>query len=997
MKKLISLALYLTLQSLLHAQSVTTSALGNLSTNASGTDYTVVGRSANTRTWGTIVLQTNTDGSVVTGTNRGYTELGANLCVQNAQGNWSDASSALVIVPDGAASSNSPLAAHFAGDAIAGGGTLRVTAPDGKVFVSKVYGISYYDATLETNILIAPLQSSQGQLVGDHHILYAKAFAGLDADLWYSFTPSRIDQDIVLHESPPAPAAYGLNPQTARLQVWTEWINVPKPRQVTRTDDGIEHEAYLDWGNLIMVPGSALFTQGQADASPVDSGPIYKHWRRIAQRDWLIEEVRYTAIANVLQALPQHAAAGRPGRGMYESIAAVEGLSPEAGPGKPVQVAENYVRGPSLILDYITVASANNFTFNCDTTYLISSNVTLGGTNTVFEGGTILKYTTNSSLTVNSPVTWLGSEYRPVVMTAKDDNTMGDGISGSTGNPWGSYYANPALAYTGNTNNTNLMIDHWRVLNAKTALSLASQSNNVLSHVQMVNCATGIQASNASYSLLNALMYNVMTNFSGNNATGDIEHLTSDTANYLNNGQTLNLTNCLLVAVANTGSYGGASDYTVSSRNGVFQRYGDGFHYLNSNYIYTGTITINSTLATALAQMTVFPPVVYSNTTVLTGLSLGNQATRDSENPGPIVGYHYDPLDYVFGGTQMNSNLYVSAGTGVGWFNASSKGYGIYMTNKMTANFTGTVTAPVWWARANAVQEGGTNTIWPGAGATGGMVGKASQYNEDATQSPIANLFFTKCSILAFGDGGGLNHFRDSYGYMTVNAEHSEINGGVLGGYVISCCFTNCLVNRVLLAQVEGHSNNVFILTNCTFFNGFLTLTPGNRPVTIAVRDSAEDGTTNSFSGYGANSAYASYDYNALYNTTGAFPFGGSHNASVPNGFNWQTSWFGRFYQPTNTPCLNAGDLTADQIGLYHFTILTNQVIEGNSTVDIGYHYVATDSEGNPLDTNGDGIPDYLEDANGNGLVDNGEQSWLVSLYNGLSYTNGLVVFTPLK
>jgi len=41
--------------------------------------------------------------------------------------------------------------------------------------------------------------------------------------------------------------------------------------------------------------------------------------------------------------------------------------------------------------------------------------------------------------------------------------------------------------------------------------------------------------------------------------------------------------------------------------------------------------------------------------------------------------------------------------------------------------------------------------------------------------------------------------------------------------------------------------------------------------------------------------------------------------------------------------------------------------------VDIGYHYVATDTNGNPLDTNGDGIPDYIEDANGDGVYDSGD------------------------
>jgi len=45
-------------------------------------------------------------------------------------------------------------------------------------------------------------------------------------------------------------------------------------------------------------------------------------------------------------------------------------------------------------------------------------------------------------------------------------------------------------------------------------------------------------------------------------------------------------------------------------------------------------------------------------------------------------------------------------------------------------------------------------------------VGEDNQANEDIALSPQANLFFTHCSILAFGDGGGINHFRDDYGYL---------------------------------------------------------------------------------------------------------------------------------------------------------------------------------------------------------------------------------------
>ncbi len=193
----------------------------------------------------------------------------------------------------------------------------------------------------------------------NNHIWYPNAFAGLNADLWYTYSPSRLDQDVVLHEAPPSPAACGLNPQIARLQIWTEWFNPPEPRKIAGEDGAITHDAYLDFGNMVMGPGAALFTQGQADPAPVESGTIYKHWQQTQQRDWLIEEIPYPVIANVLQALPLHASVGKPGRSLYEDIAASQPLRPKAGagPGTPIQVAKNFERQPGLVLDYSMVSS----------------------------------------------------------------------------------------------------------------------------------------------------------------------------------------------------------------------------------------------------------------------------------------------------------------------------------------------------------------------------------------------------------------------------------------------------------------------------------------------------------------------------------------------------------------------------------------------------------------------------------------------------------------
>ena len=89
----------------------------------------------------------------------------------------------------------------------------------------------------------------------------------------------------------------------------------------------------------------------------------------------------------------------------------------------------------------------------------------------------------------------------------------------------------------------------------------------------------------------------------------------------------------------------------------------------------------------------------------------------------------------------------------------------------------------------------------------------------------------------------------------------------------------------------------------------------------------------------------------------------------------------GNYYYPTNggnlSRLLNKGTGSAASLGLYHYTVSTKEVPEGNSVVSIGFHYVALDNNtGNPLDTNGDGVPDYLEDSNGNGLIDSGEIGW---------------------
>ena len=115
-------------------------------------------------------------------------------------------------------------------------------------------------------------------------------------------------------------------------------------------------------------------------------------------------------------------------------------------------------------------------------------------------------------------------------------------------------------------------------------------------------------------------------------------------------------------------------------------------------------------------------------------------------------------------------------------------------------------------------------------------------------------------------------------------------------------------------------------------------------------------------------------DFNGFLNGTARLGVLGTHDVVLTN-FSWQTGPLGNFYQATNSSLIDTGSITASLIGLYHFTTQTNQVKETNSTVDIGFHYVAT-TNGVPIDTDGDGVADYIEDTNGNGVVDSGETHW---------------------
>jgi hypothetical protein len=112
------------------------------------------------------------------------------------------------------------------------------------------------------------------------------------------------------------------------------------------------------------------------------------------------------------------------------------------------------VKSEKLIAGYVLDwemgnASETDFHFDSDTTYHVTRWVQLHGT-TVIDPRTVIKFdkAVAAQLIIDDygGLLMRNEPYLPVIFTAKDDNSAGAVLSGSSGSPSG-YYADPALGY----------------------------------------------------------------------------------------------------------------------------------------------------------------------------------------------------------------------------------------------------------------------------------------------------------------------------------------------------------------------------------------------------------------------------------------------------------------------------------------------------------------------------------------------------------------------
>jgi len=408
----------------------------------------------------------------------------------------------------------------------------------------------------------------------------------------------------------------------------------------------------------------------------------------------------------------------------------------------------------------------------------------------------------------------------------------------------------------------------------------------------------------------------------------------------------------------------------VSSPNPIYQTVGGGSYYLTngSPYRNAGTTNIDTILLADLRTKTTYPPILYYTPQIYfsSNLNLFPQTQRDTNANTVDLGYHYDPLDYLIGAIQVtNATITFNPGTAIGFFGTASYYYGMLIGDNANFSSIGSPNNLIHIVGYNVVQEqNATNWIT----AIGGLIGPFS------TTASEVNCRFTDWSVPA-QDAAYIETYSD---ILPVDLRDCQFRGGQLVSWGLTINLTNCLLERVNCNIFQDDTNVPIVRNNLVYWGTF-----GFSPTVTnsVVRDNLFDHTAIPDYLGGAGITYVG-GHNAFVTNCDTLDPVFPGDIILSNSIAYQTGPLGNYYQPTNSPLINAGSTTADQVGLYHYTVTTNEVVEGTNTVSIGYHYVALDQYGNPLDSNGDGIPDYLEDANGDGIYDFGDLGdWQNTLY----------------
>lgn len=690
--------------------------------------------------------------------------------------------------------------------------------------------------------------------------------------------------------------------------------------------------------------------------------------------------------------------------------------------------------------DMSTVGQRQDYVFRSGVTYNITSPIQLFG-HTKIEGGAIIKFDYNYSypcLLVMGTLDCEGGAFNPAVLTSVDDDTFGATEQDSTGAPQPVFTGVPFLdlTYAGNVSLSNLRFRY-----ADMAVGAPYLSRLDVWDCQFVQCYAGVVnefgGTDGFHNVLFAGCYDAVAGDTNAYAV-EMEQVTADVIKLWDSTASpsrLALTNSIVFGSIGSVSAYSAQSVTVAPDPANFQTNGAGKYYLAaaSSLRQSGSTNISALLRAELKQKSTSPPLALPQLMNLTSdLTLTPQVLRYIGG-APDRGYYYAAVDYTVAFMTVFGNLTIEPGTTIAMRNEPIVGQGGYtywgldLRQNSSVVSHGLPNRPNIFTDAQTVQE-------QDEFACSSLFVPDFQGSSDDT-APVMDFRFSKLYTPAggFAVWGGdweFVNYGDSLASFNSLANWTMRDCEVHGGRIsLGLPDIQIDLTQYYGAGVVDWENNLFENVNINlnpatyWYNGVV-----NFDESVTARNNLFKGanwmllepvpasagnwtfTDNLFDGIDFQTDPAmplNFDYNGyyplpasqtLYNTlaytlsltagdsTALFSatndLGGLHEVFLNNALPYVSGAFGNYYLSTVTPLWQSGSRTAADAGLSQYTTFINQGKDSASQpVNIGLHYVAA-TNSLPLDSDGDGVPDFVEVEHGTAINNTMTDGITNDLYN---------------
>ncbi len=157
----------------------------SMSQRAQQAGYSVTGIGAHHQVWSRLTRTTNETGVVTLRTNS-FVQLATGLNRWSTN-RWIESQPELVETPNGIIGRKTQHKTLFS-DNINSAGSVRIKMSDGQWFKGHPLCLAYRDNSIGSNVFIAKIHDSFGQIVGSNRVVYPDAFDGVNASVSYTFT-----------------------------------------------------------------------------------------------------------------------------------------------------------------------------------------------------------------------------------------------------------------------------------------------------------------------------------------------------------------------------------------------------------------------------------------------------------------------------------------------------------------------------------------------------------------------------------------------------------------------------------------------------------------------------------------------------------------------------------------------------------------------------------------------------------------------------------------